>query len=52
MKDEDDERDEDESEYASDEEAWNEMCPERGPYESDEDYRDRMQDLEDYAENL
>lgn len=39
-------------EYPEDEDdAWSEMSPERSPYESDEDYRERMENLENYGEN-
>ncbi len=46
------EYDEDMEDYASEEEAWTEMSRERGHNESDEDYLERMQDLDDYAEGI
>ncbi len=35
---------------ASNDEAYNDMSFERGPNESDEDYEERMTDLENYLE--
>lgn len=33
------------NEYEDEEDEWSEMSPERSPYESDEDFEDRMQGL-------
>lgn len=38
--------DDDDDDYATDDEAYNDMSWERGPGESDEDYEERMEDLE------
>lgn len=34
------------------EDPWSEMSRERSPYESDDDYEDRQQDLNDWAESF
>ena len=44
--------DEDGTTFAADGDDWNEMSFERGAYESDEDYEERMENLGTYAENL
>lgn len=38
--------------YSDEEDQWSELSPERSSYESDEDYYERMQDLEDYGDSL
>lgn len=32
--------------------GYNPLSRERDPFESDEDYKDRMQDMDDWLENL
>lgn len=42
--------DEDDNDYATPEESWTQTSPSKAPWESQEDYEDRMKDLDDYGE--
>lgn len=45
-----DEDDNDDTSPATPEESWTQMSPSQAPWESQEDYEDRMKDLDDYGE--
>lgn len=45
-----DEDDNDDTSPATPEESWTQMSPSKAPWESQEDYEDRMKDLDDYGE--
>lgn len=44
--------DEDENLEENEDTGYNPLSRERDPFESDEDYKDRMQDIDDWLENL